>query len=502
MEILSYLTIPIQEPILILFVALGCFAGVYIGAIPGLSATMAVSLLVSFTFGWETHSALALMIGIFVGAVYGGSRSAILLNIPGAPAAVATALDGYPLAKKGYAGVAMGIATTQSIIGTLIGILVLALFTPVISKFALNFSSIDYLLLGVMGMMMAGSLGSKSIFRGLLAAALGVLLGTVGMDTMTATPRFTFNILYLHTGVDYVIAMIGLFGVSEALIQITHKDAKAVRQKIGRIVPSLATCRKHLPLTLQSSLIGVLVGALPGAGGDVAALLSYDTAKRSVKNPDVPFGEGSVEGLVAPETANNAAIGGAFIPMLTLGIPGDSVTAVMLAALMVHGLKPGPNLMNTSPDLFCLIVACLVLAAVFLVIFGLTGVRLFTKIVEIPKGILLPLILILSAVGSYAINSSLTDVFWMFGFGILGYFMKRYDYPVAPCVLGLILSSLLEENFRRGVMLNGSIGGMFLSIFHSPISVVLFVLILVMFTTQTKTYKSWRDKRQGMKKTQ
>lgn len=188
MEILSYLTIPLQEPILILFVALGCFAGVYIGAIPGLSATMAVSLLVSFTFGWETHSALALMIGIFVGAVYGGSRSAILLNIPGAPAAVATALDGYPLAKKGYAGVAMGIATTQSIIGTLVGILVLALFTPAISKFALNFSSIDYLLLGVMGMMMAGSLGSKSIFRGLLAAALGVLLGTVGMDTMTATP--------------------------------------------------------------------------------------------------------------------------------------------------------------------------------------------------------------------------------------------------------------------------------------------------------------------------
>ena len=275
-----------------------------------------------------------------------------------------------------------------------------------------------------------------------------------------------------------------------------------MRQKIGRIVPSLATCRKHLPLTLQSSLIGVLVGALPGAGGDVAALLSYDTAKRSVKNPDVPFGEGSVEGLVAPETANNAAIGGAFIPMLTLGIPGDSVTAVMLAALMVHGLKPGPNLMNTSPDLFYLIVACLVLAAVFLVIFGLTGVRLFTKIVEIPKGILLPLILILSAVGSYAINSSLTDVFWMFGFGILGYFMKRYDYPVAPCVLGLILSSLLEENFRRGVMLNGSIGGMFLSIFHSPISVVLFVLILVMFTTQTKTYKSWRDKRQAAKKDQ
>lgn len=497
MEILNYLLIPFQEPILILYVALGCFAGVYIGAIPGLSATMAVSLLVSFTFGWETHAALALMVGIFVGAVYGGSRSAILLNIPGAPAAVATALDGYPMAQKGQAGIAMGIATSQSVFGTLIGITVLALFAPIISKFALKFSSIDYLLLGVMGMMMAGSLGAKSIFRGLLVAALGVLLGTVGMDSMTAASRFTFDILYLHTGVDYVVAMIGLFGVSEVLIQITQQDVKMVKQKVERIIPSLSTCKKHLGLTMRSSIIGVLVGALPGAGGDVAALLAYDNAKRTVKNPDVPFGEGTVEGLVAPETANNAAIGGAFIPMLTLGIPGDSVTAVMLAALMIHGLKPGPNLMSTTPDLFYLIVSCLVLAALFLVVFGLTGVKLFAKIVEIPKGILMPLILILSTVGSFAIKNSLFDVFWMFGFGILGYFMKRYDYPVAPCVLGIILSGLLEENFRRGVMLNGSVGQMILSIFSSPISIVLFVLIVVMFTTQTKTYKNWSARRQA-----
>lgn len=499
MDVLNYLLIPFQEPVLILYVAVGCFAGVYIGAIPGLSATMAVSLLVSFTFGWETHAALALMIGIYVGAVYGGSRSAILLNIPGAPAAVATALDGYPMALKGKAGEAMGVATTQSVIGTLIGILVLALFAPVVSKLALHFSSIDYLLLGVMGMMMVGSLGCKSLFRGLLAAALGVLLGTVGMDSMTAVPRFTFGVLYLNTGVDYVVAMIGLFGVSEALLQITQKDVKAVKQKVDRIIPSLSTCVKHLGLTIRSSIIGVVVGALPGAGGDVAALLSYDIAKRTVKEPEVPFGEGAVEGLVAPETANNAAIGGAFIPMLTLGIPGDSVTAIMLAALMIHGLKPGPNLMTTTPDLFYLIVSCLLLAAAFLVVFGLTGVKMFAKIVEIPKGILLPLIIILSAVGSYAIKNSLFDVFWMFGFGILGYFMKRYDYPVAPCVLGIILASLLEENFRRGVMLNGSVGGMFLSIFKSPISIVLFVLIVVMFTTQTKAYKNWSARRREKK---
>lgn len=500
MDILGYLLTPFAEPLLILYVALGTFAGIYVGAIPGLSGTMAVSLLVSFTFGWETHSALALMIGVFVGAVFGGSRSAILLNIPGAPAAVATALDGYPMAKKGQAGAAMGIVTTQSVIGTLIGILVLALFAPIISKFALEFSSIDYLLLGVMGMMMVGSLGCKSLSRGLMAAALGVLLGTVGMDSMTAKSRFTFDILYLKTGVDYVVAMIGLFGVSEALLQINDKDVKAVKQKVDKILPSLAACKKHIGLTLRSSLIGVLVGALPGAGGDVAALLAYDNAKRTVKDPEVPFGEGAVEGLVAPETANNAAIGGAFIPMLTLGIPGDSVTAVLLAALMIHGLKPGPNLMTTSPDLFYIIISCLVLASLFLVVFGLTGIKLFTRIVEIPKGILMPLILILSAVGSFAINNNLFDIFWMFGFGILGYFMKRYDYPVAPCVLGIILSSLLEENFRRGVMLNGSVGGMLLSIFKSPISVVLFLAIVVMFVTQTGVHKCLKAKRQFKQK--
>lgn len=495
MDVLNYLLIPIYQPILILYTAIGCFAGIYIGAIPGLSGTMAVSLLVSFTFGWETYPALALMIGIFVGTVYGGSRSAILLNIPGAPAAVATALDGYPMAKKGKAGEAMGVATTQSFFGTVIGILVLALLAPVVSKLALKFSSLDYLLLGVMGMMMVGSLGSKSIFRGLLTAALGVLLGTIGMDSMTSVPRFTFNILYLQTGVDYIVAMIGLFGVSEGLLQISQKDMKATKQKIDRILPSLSESKKHIGLTLRSSLLGVIVGALPGAGGDIAALLSYDQAKRTVKNPEVPFGEGAVEGLIAPETANNAAIGGAFIPMLTLGIPGDAVTAVMLAALMIHGLRPGPNLMSTSPDLFYLIVSCLAFASIFLVIFGLTGVKIFAKIVEIPKGILLPLIMILSAVGSFAIKNSLLDVLWMFGFGILGYFMKKFDYPVAPCVLGIILSNLLEENFRRGVMLNGSIANMILAMFKSPISLVLLIVIIVMFVTQTKAFKNWNEKR-------
>lgn len=495
MEVIQYLMVPFTNPLLIGLVALGVLSGIYIGAIPGLSGTMAVSLLVSFTFGWETNPALALMVGVFVGAVYGGSRSAILLNIPGAPAAVATALDGYPMALRGEAGRAMGIVTTQSVIGTLMGIFALAFFAPVVSKFALRFSSVDYLLLGIMGMMMVGSLGSKSIFRGLATAALGVLLGTIGMDTMTAAPRFTFGITYLLPGVNYVVAMIGLFGVAEALVQITTKDIEAIKQKIDKIVPSFDIVKKHLALTLRSSFVGVLVGALPGAGGDIAALLTYDQAKRTVKNPEVPFGEGAIEGLIAPESANNAAIGGAFIPMLTLGIPGDAVTAVMIGALTIHGLRPGPNLMTSTPDLFYLIVGCLLIASLALLIFGLTGIKIFTKIVEIPKGILLPIIIILSVVGAYAINNNLFDIFWMLGFGVLGYFLKRFDYPVAPAVLGIILTKLLEENYRRGILLKKSLGGLFGSIFTSPITMLLFLLIVVMFTTQTETYKRWRTSR-------
>lgn len=492
MDGLAYLLLPFQQPSLIALVAIGVLAGIYVGAIPGLSGTMAVSLLVSFTFGWETNNAIALMIGVFSGVVYGGSRSAILLNIPGAPAAVATSFDGYPLAKKGLAGQAIGVATVQSVIGGFIGIIVLTFFAPAVSKVALNFAPRDYLLLTFMGMMLVGSLGSKSIARGLVTAALGVLLGTVGMDPISAEHRFTFGNAYLLSGVDYVTAMIGLFGVSEALIQIKDLNVEAVKQKIDKIIPSFSSIKKYFPLTLRSSIVGVIVGALPGAGGDIAALLTYDQAKRTVKNPEVPFGEGAIEGVVAPESANNAAIGGSFIPMLTMGIPGDSVTAVMLGALFIHGLHPGPMLMVETPHLFYLIVSTLAISNIFLLIFGLTGIRIFTKLVEIPKGRLLPIIIILSVVGSYAVNNSLYDIFWMVGFGILGYFLKQYDYPVGPAVLGIILADLIETNYRRSIITSGSIIKFLGSIFTSPLSMLLLSIIIFSLLVQTDWYKSWQ----------
>lgn len=489
---IQYLMIPFREPIMLLLTMLGTFVGIYVGAIPGLSGTMAVSLLVSLTFGWSTHNAIALMIGVFIGAVYGGSRSAILLNIPGAPAAVATSFDGYPLAKKGLAGMAMGIATTQSFIGTVFGILVLMFAAPVVADFAMSFSSIDYMLLAMMGMMMVGSLGCKSLTRGVVAASIGVFLGTVGMDPLTAVNRFTFGNVYLNSGVNYIVALIGLFGAAEAMVQLTEMNIKPIKQKIDKIIPSWETMLRYIPLTIRSAIVGVFVGALPGAGGDIAALLTYDQAKRTVKNPKVPFGQGAIEGIIAPETANNAAIGGAFIPMLTLGIPGDAVTAVLIGALTIHGLRPGPNLMTDSPEMFNIIVTCLWIGAVSLLIFGLTGIKIFVKIVEIPKQILLPVILVLSIIGSYAINNSLYDIYWMLGFGVLGYFMKKFDYPIGPMVLGVILCRLLETNFLRGIMLKGTIMNLIGSIFTGPISICLFLLMTFLFVTNSNLYKNWK----------
>ena len=470
---------------LLMFTAVGTLAGVYVGAIPGLSVTMAASILISFTFHWDANEALALIAGVFVGGVYGGSRTAILLNIPGAPAAIATALDGYPLAKRGEAGEAIALTTVMSVIGGLIGVAALALLAPPLSEFALMFQSRDYLLLGLIGILLVGTL-TGDFARGAFAGALGVLIGMVGLDPMTAEGRFTFGTITLMGGIPYVVAMIGFFGVAEALIQLRTLHLPAVRQKVSRVVPRWRDIRRYLGVALRASGIGTVIGALPGTGGDIAALLAYDNAKRTTKNPEVPFGEGAKEGLVAPEAANNAAVGGAFIPMLTLGIPGDAVTAVIIGALFIHGLKPGPLLLADTPHLFWFMVGCLTLANIFLLIFGLTGVRVFAKIVECPKAVLVPLILILSTVGAYAIQNNPVDIYWMILFGLVGYFMKLYDFPVGPVILGVILGPMMDENYRRTMIgARGDVGEFFLAFVTNPISLVLTVGFLAMLMSQT-----------------
>lgn len=474
------------DPTLLFLIGLGTFIGVYMGAIPGLSITMMVVILVSFTFSWKVDTALALIIGVWTGALYGGSRTAILINIPGNAAAIATMFDGYPLALKGQAGEAIGITTVMSVAGGIFGVLVLLFATPYLAAFALSFQPRDYFLLCLMGILLIGSLSTASMAKGIFSGAFGVLVGTVGMDFVTAQERFTFGVTYLWNGISPIVAIIGLFGIAEVLAQVKDLDVPRMRQSVKRIVPSFDSLRKYWKLGALSSAIGTFVGALPGVGGDVAALISYDVAKRVTKNPEVPFGQGAKEGLIAPEAANNAAMGGSLIPMLSLGIPGDAVTAVVIGGLYVHGLNPGPLLMVENPYIFLFFVGSCILANLFLLVFGLTGIRIFTKIVECPRGILYPLILLFSVVGAFALNNSGADVLWALGFGVLGYFMRNNGYPIAPMVLGVVLSALLDQNWRRSLLAEQDSIPRFLGeLFSSPLSVALLVITAAMILSQT-----------------
>jgi putative tricarboxylic transport membrane protein len=348
-------------------------------------------------------------------------------------------------------------------------------------------------MLAIWGILLVGSLSGGSLAKGIFAGALGVLIASVGLDPLTAEQRFTFGSVQLTAGISYIAAMIGFFGVAEILAQMHELHLKAVKQDVSKIVPSWGMVRKYLPLSLRTSAIGVGVGALPGAGGDIAALMAYDHARRTVKNPSRPFGQGAYEGIVAPESANNAAVGGAYVPMMTLGIPGDAVTAVIIGALYIHGLKPGPMLMIETPHLFWFTVGSLVLANLFLLIFGLTGIRIFAKVVETPKPILLPLILVLSAVGAYAINNSIVDVYWMLGFGVFGYFLKIYGYPVAPVILGMILGPLMDRSYRQAMISAQENPLTFASeFFTSPLSAVILAALTFTIVSQTRWWKRRR----------
>jgi putative tricarboxylic transport membrane protein len=490
---LQYFLIPFTDLQIMLLLWGGVFAGIWVGAIPGLSGTMAVSLLISFTFSWEINNALAVMCGVFVGAVYGGAITAILLNIPGAPAAIATGMDGYPLAQKGEAGKAIGLCTTVSLFAGLVGIAALATAAPIIAGFALRFSPRDFFLLAVMGILLIGSIGGGDPVKGIMSGTVGVLLSMVGMDPSTGELRYTFGSLHLMAGISFVTAMIGLFGVSEALMQFRESGGKSPKQNLTKVVPDWATFKKYLPLGIRSSLLGVFIGALPGTGGDVAALLAYDQAKRMTQRPDTPFGQGAYEGIVAPETANKGAIGGAFIPMLTLGIPGDAITAIIIGALFIHGLKPGPMLMIETPHLFWMIISMLIIANIALFVLGLLSVRPFAKIIEIPKSVIMPIIIILSVIGTYAIQNSVVDIFYMIGFGVLGYFMRLYGYATGPVVLGLILGPMLDANYRRTMqMAEEQIVPFVSGFFTSPLSLFLTAAIVFMLFSQTKLYRKWR----------
>ncbi len=476
----------------ILLCGLGSVAGLFVGAIPGLSVSMATALLVSITYTWSANDAMATVMGVYVVGVFSGALSAILLNIPGAPSSVVTTLDGYPLAKRGEAFRALKYATVYSFVGSVFGLVALALLAKPITAIALKFQPMDYFLLALFGLATVGGLTTKSFSKGLVSAVFGLFFAMIGMDSVLGTPRLTFGIRNLNAGISTVPALVGLFGFAEVLSVIFDGQINVTVNSITHQVVKMKEILKHFWLSLYYSLIGTFVGALPGAGGPVAAFLAYSQAKNIVKKPSRPFGEGAVEGIVASESANNACIGGALIPMLTLAVPGDAVTAIILSVFYVHGLQPGPMFLMTSAESFYAILGGGFIGCVFLLLLGLLVAPHLSKVINVPKTILMPIVALLCVIGAYACNNRLFDVGLMFFFGLLGFLMRSRGYSVAPMTLAIVLGGMMDENFRRAISLAVTEDNLLLALFGRPITMILLILTLVSLVTNVPAVKRLR----------
>lgn len=461
--------------------------GIIIGMLPGLTATMGVALMTTLTFSMPPENAILILICMYIGAIYGGGRSAILLNIPGTPANAATAMDGHPLALKGEAGRAIGISTTGSFLGSVIGMVLLAFCTPLLGNFALNFQSFEFFWLAVFGVVISGNLTApKDPIKGWISGFLGLFIALIGMEGIHGFVRFSYGNTNLSGGINLIPAMVGAFGFAEILSMMKYRQVNVVRTNIERIVPRIREVFAYRKTIVRSGLIGTLIGAIPGVGEDIAAWVSYDFAKRGSKEAD-SFGEGSLEGLIASETGNNAAVAGAVIPVLSLGIPGSAPAAVLLAAMFIHGVRPGPLIMIESPDFVYKVVAMVFLATCAMFILGLSMVKYVVKVLQVPRTKLMPIIFTLCVVGSFAIQSRIFDVKVMVFFGILGFLMLEMEYPVAPMILGLILGNMLDTNFRRALVIAE---GEILPFVSRPICMVLIFFIVLTLVSKARWFQS------------
>ncbi len=477
------------NPRFIFFVLIGAVSGLFVGAIPGLSVSMATALLVSITYTWQTGDAMATIMGVYVVGVFSGALSAILINIPGAPSSVVTTLDGYPLSKSGNAYKALVYATWYSFIGSVFGLVVMGVMAGPITTLALRFHPMDYFLLALFGLTTVGGLTSRNFSKGLVSACIGIFFSLIGMDSVMGTPRLTMGIQNLKAGVPTVPALVGLFGFAEVLSVVYQgiSDGKVLGVHQEKV--PLREVFREFPRSMLYCLIGTFVGALPGAGGPVASFLAYGQAKRIVKHPSRPFGEGAVEGIVASESANNACIGGALIPMLTLAIPGDAVTAIILSVFYIHGLQPGPTFLKTGRVHFYEILAGGLIACMFLLLLGLLVAPRISKVINVPKRILLPIVVVLCVIGAYACNRRVFDVELMFFFGIVGFILRRRGFPTAPVTLGLVLGGMMDSNFRRAVSLASTTPNPLVSMFGRPITIILLVLTIAAILGQTPAGK-------------
>lgn len=466
-----------------LAIVLGVVSGILVGAMPGLSATMAISLLIPFTFGMSPLVALGMMAGIYNGAMYGGSIPAVLLRIPGTPAAVATTFDGYPMAQAGRGGFALQVSVVSSAIGGIASALALMLIAPPLASVTLLFGPAEIFWVAVLGLGSIVFLLGSDLLKGLISAVIGVLLSLVGADSITGYDRFTFGHLQLFDGINVIVLLVGLYALPPAigLLENAALDLGAGARSLGRggVLSSIPKLLGYWKTWLRGSVIGIFVGILPGAGGSMGAFLSYDAARRASKNPE-HWGNGEPEGVAASETANNADTAAAMIPALTLGIPGTPVAAIVLGGLLVQGMQPGPMLFHDHPDVvFGFMWQFLFSAILLMVLGGSLATNAFSRVLRLPRPFLGPIIFALMVVGVYSVNQEMFDVYLMLGFGVLGYFMEKLHFPLPPVVLGLILGGYAEENLRLALRISG---GHWSGLYTHPISQgLIFLLALVVF---------------------
>lgn len=464
---------------------LGVVGGMIIGALPGLNATMAISLLIPITYSMAPHAAFIMMMAVYTSAFYGGSLTAILIHTPGTPSSAATAGDGYALTKKGRGLEAMGMSTVASMFGGAVSGVALLTLAPLLGKISLMFIAPEYFLIVILGLSIIGGLGGGSMIKGFLMGCFGLFLGTIGTDGLTGQLRFTFGIDGLYAGISTVPALIGLFSISQALVLSEkyldfkngiHRTLDDNSMK-GKFLPSFKEMLRLGPNFIRSAIIGVVVGILPGAGGDIGAWFAYSQAKKASKHPE-EFGDGSLEAICASETANNAVTGGSIIPLITLGIPGSTVAAVLLGALILHGLTPGQSMFTKNITTTYTIIIGFILANIMMGLIGIVICRQVVKITKVSDAILIPVIVVLSTIGSYSINNRFSDVYLMLIFGLIGYLCRKLDLPTAPIILGMLLEATGESGFKNAILMSKG-QPVILYYLQRPASLVLLVLIFL-----------------------
>jgi len=468
----------VLKPDVLFPLLLSMFFGIFVGAIPGLTATMAVALIIPLTYYMKPIAGLAMVLGVSFTAIFAGDIPATFLRIPGTPASGAAILDGFELNKKGKGSLALMLDLLCSALGGLIGVIILITVSPPLAKFALKFTHFEYFWLGIFGLSMAAVLSRGNTLKGLMSATLGLLISTIGIDVTTGYPRFTFGVTDLMDGVGFIPAMIGLFGLSAVFKRVTQKSQLQLSAVSEVVKPNSKETFKHIwkhKFTLiRGALIGTFIGALPGAGADVAAWVSYGVEKNVSK--DEELGTGSIRGVIAPTSANNAAIGGTWIPALVFGLPGDSITAIVLGAMLMYGLRPGPMIFTQSKDLVTQLFTVAVLIQVLLLPIGWLGIKAFSLFVKLKTSLVMVAVTVFCIIGSYALRNSVFDVYVMFIFGLIGYAFEKLRIPLAPMILGLILGRTVEDNLRVGLI---KTKGSFLPFLSRPISLTLFVMIVL-----------------------